>query len=305
MAASTGCSRCTPTTRRPRLLVRGRRLRPRPRCPPSHRNGVGEGGDLGPELGAAPVPVGRRASAAGAPSRTSIPLTPVPSPRPRRDRCLALRLRADGRRRVGVDRHRLRRLPRIRGVSVQGVLRGVLRLRLQGAEGRLVGDPRAGDQRAFRNWDYPSAGRSSPASGSQGTYEHVTAPTRSDPLVSRQRRARSPTMCWTASPGRSRSCRRSTSTTPRIGAVRADLRASRVLPDARGAAILDERAAKIVPSPAPASWSSSARDRPTRRGPARRDGGRRHAPSLHPARRLRDRRSRCRRAAGEPITTSL
>ena len=32
----------------PRLLVRGRRLRPRARCPPPHRSRVGEGGDLEP-----------------------------------------------------------------------------------------------------------------------------------------------------------------------------------------------------------------------------------------------------------------
>ena len=41
--------------RRPRLLVRGRRLRPRARRPPPHRDRVGEGGDLGPGAGAAPA----------------------------------------------------------------------------------------------------------------------------------------------------------------------------------------------------------------------------------------------------------
>ena len=38
----------TPTARRPRVLVRGRRLRPRARRPPPDRGRVGEGGDLGP-----------------------------------------------------------------------------------------------------------------------------------------------------------------------------------------------------------------------------------------------------------------
>ena len=51
--------------RRPRLLVRGRRLRPRARRSPPHRGRVGEGGDLGPASGTSPAPpVGRRAARA-------------------------------------------------------------------------------------------------------------------------------------------------------------------------------------------------------------------------------------------------
>ena len=50
--------------RGPRVLVRGRRLRPRARRPPPFRGRVGEGGDLGPGRGKAArrVPVGRRAA---------------------------------------------------------------------------------------------------------------------------------------------------------------------------------------------------------------------------------------------------
>ena len=62
---------------------------------------------------------------------------------------------ADARRRVGVDGHRLRRVPRLRVVPVPRVLRGVLRPRVQGAaaagRGRRPGACRA----TFRNWDYP------------------------------------------------------------------------------------------------------------------------------------------------------
>ena len=50
----------------PRLLVRGRRLRPSTRRSAPDRGGVGEGGDLGPGARAARrVPVGRRAAASG------------------------------------------------------------------------------------------------------------------------------------------------------------------------------------------------------------------------------------------------
>ena len=69
---------------------------------------------------------------------------------------LALRRARDARRRVGVDRERVRRLPRLRGASLPRVLRGVLRPRLQGAARRLVGEPRRASTTAtMRNWDLP------------------------------------------------------------------------------------------------------------------------------------------------------
>ena len=46
--ANRRCEPLDPAARRPRLLVRGRRLRPRARRAPPDRGGVGEGGDLGP-----------------------------------------------------------------------------------------------------------------------------------------------------------------------------------------------------------------------------------------------------------------
>ncbi len=67
---------------------------------------------------------------------------------PRRDRCApgrrdAERHRRPPRRRVGMDGLRLRRVPRLPELPLPGILRGVLRPRVQGAPGRFVGDPPA------------------------------------------------------------------------------------------------------------------------------------------------------------------
>ena len=60
----------------------------------------------------------------------------------------------DARRRVGVDRVRLPPLPGLRP-SLPGVLRGVLRARVQGAARRFLGHPPAAVRTTFRNWDHP------------------------------------------------------------------------------------------------------------------------------------------------------
>ncbi len=57
--------------------------------------------------------------------------------------------------RVGVDRLDLRRLSRLRGLSVPRVLRGLLRRPLPRPARRLVGDASARRHRTFRNWDLP------------------------------------------------------------------------------------------------------------------------------------------------------
>ncbi len=85
--------------RRPRLLARGRRLRPLGRQAPAQRAGVGGG-----------------------------------LPPPRR-----------GRPGLGVDPFGLSRLPRLQSVPLPRVLGGLLRRRVQGAAGRLLGDPSRSD----------------------------------------------------------------------------------------------------------------------------------------------------------------
>ena len=102
----------------PRLLVRGRRLRPRARCPPPHRSRVGEGGDL---------ESGDRRSAG------------------------ARRRRAG----VGVDGLAVRRLSRLPAVPLPRVLRGVLRRRLPRPARRILGHAPRVATRTFRNWDLP------------------------------------------------------------------------------------------------------------------------------------------------------
>ena len=123
-----------------RLLVRGRRLRPLGRQAAADRGRVGEGGGVGPR--------GQR--------QRRYPWGDEPPTRPREPRPAPLRagpgrrlpgrrqrvrLRADDRRRVGVDGVGLPAYPGLRAVPVPGVLRGLLRPRLQGAARRLVGHP--------------------------------------------------------------------------------------------------------------------------------------------------------------------
>ena len=80
------------------------------------------------------------------------------------------RVPGNDRRRLGVDREQLRRLSRVRCSSVQGVLGGVLRNRLQGPPRRLLGYRAHGSShRRSATGTTHSAGRSSPAFGLRGT----------------------------------------------------------------------------------------------------------------------------------------
>ena len=82
--ASTASPRCPRRARRPRVLVRGRRLRPRPRRPPPDGGRVGEGGDLGPGHGRRDGSLGRRARRrdAARTSTTAASAAPPPAPTP-------------------------------------------------------------------------------------------------------------------------------------------------------------------------------------------------------------------------------
>ena len=218
------------SARLPRVLVRGRRLRHRARRPPPHRGRVGEGCDLG----AGPA--------------------------------------AGGGARVGVDRVAVRRVPGLPRPSVQGVLRGLLRRRAPRPARRLVGDPPARrDARPSATGTSRSAGRSSPACGWPATG-------RADGAARRRRgRRRLP-----ARPGRRALARRRRARRPhaalqgaaaqallrraRRRAVRPDLRAAGVLPDARRAR--DPASSTPTRSSSarrPPSSSSSARGPPPRR----------------------------------------
>jgi Uncharacterized conserved protein len=67
----------------------------------------------------------------------------------------AVRGQAADRRRLGVDELGLFAVPGVRGLAVQGVLRGVLRPGVQGAARRLVRGRPVVCRGTFRNWDYP------------------------------------------------------------------------------------------------------------------------------------------------------
>ena len=155
---------------RPRLLVRGRRLRQSARRSPPHRGGVGEGGDLGPgDAILPPLPVGR---AAADPGRRE-PRPCRARARPRRDaagRRRAVRSARDARRRVGVDVEPVRGLSGLRRPPLPRVLRGVLRAAATACCAAAPG-PRAAAWRPRRSatGTCRSAGRSSPACGSHGT----------------------------------------------------------------------------------------------------------------------------------------
>ncbi len=103
--------------RLPRVLVRGRRLRPRARCAPSDRGGVGEGGDLDPGTAAGDV---------------------------------------SARRGVGVDLVLVRGLPGLPRTPLPRVLGGVLRHAPTAccAGSSWATHPRVAST-TFRNWDLP------------------------------------------------------------------------------------------------------------------------------------------------------
>ena len=105
----------------------------------------------------------RRRSTRLSRSSTSPGTRPTPSPAGRASGCRPSRSgrrptrAARGRRPgLGVDLLALPRLPRLRGLPLPRVLRGLLRRRVQGPARRLLGDPpRASMRPSFRNWDLP------------------------------------------------------------------------------------------------------------------------------------------------------
>ena len=119
----------------------------------------------------------------------------------------------DARRHVGVDRDRVRRLPRLHRPPLPRVLRGLLRRGLPGPARRLVGDALAWRPRRSATGTSRSGARSSPACGWHGT----PRPARRGGAGRRARssRARRRPPCRTSGPSGSWSGRRTPSGRPR------------------------------------------------------------------------------------------
>ncbi len=122
-----------------RQLLRGRGLRGLGRCPAAHRDGMGEGlrvgsGDRHP----APLPVGSRGPV-GSPRQPRWHLAAPGAGRRLPRRRFGLRGRADARRRLGVDQLTAAALARVRPDDLRAILAAVLRRRLPGVAGRIVG----------------------------------------------------------------------------------------------------------------------------------------------------------------------
>ena len=229
--------------RRPRLLVRGRRLRPRARRPPPHRSRVGEGGDLGPGAGPSP-PATRGVTSRRHPGRPRErrPARARPAPRSAAhpDGRSPYGCLGHDRRRLGVDRAasstatpaspptRTASTPRCSSATDYRVLRGgswATRARVLAADLPQLGLPpapadlrrppdREGSMRALMQ-TATDADRLL-AVGGRGA-------------LAGQRRARRPHPAVQGAPAQALLRR------ARLGAVRADLRAARVLPDAHRA----------------------------------------------------------------------
>ena len=195
--------------RRPRLLVRGRRLRPLGRRSTADRGRVGEGGDLGP----------------GSHGRT----------RPG----------------LGVDRLGVPRLPGLPGVPVPRVLRALLRRPLSRPARRLVRHAPARRRPTFRNWDLPQrrqlfaglrlATDHEPTNPPPGGPDDRRRPSRGRPgALAGRRRPRRP------HPAVQGAAAQALLRRARLGAVRPDLRAARVLPDPHRAADPRTRGAELM-----------------------------------------------------------
>ena len=220
--------------RRPRLLVRGRRLRPRTRRPPPDGGRVGEGGDLGPGHGKSPpVPVGRRAARPAPGQPRPAGLRPASGRRVPRRR-VAVRRARHARRRLGVDRERLPRLRRLPPptptASTPRSSSAPTTRCCAAARGRAA---RAWPPPTFRNWDLPAAapdllGRAAGV-GRVSTGDRrlpgSTPGRRGRRAHARRRRARR------ADPAVQGAAAEAPLRHARLGAVRPDLRAARVLPD--------------------------------------------------------------------------
>ena len=226
-------------------------------------------------------------------------------------RRLAVRLPGDDRRRVGVDRERLRRLPRAspptptastREVffgSDYKVLRGgswATRARVITADLPQLGLPAAPPD-LLRLPDREGPGHEDRPRRRPGPHRVVA--------LGDARSARWPTTCSTGSPGRSRRCRPSTSTT----------RADRSCSSGSASSPSTTRRAPSAPSSRRGRMRSSPdRRRRARRAriglgregahPARRDGAGRNAAPLRALRRLRERRRRRRPASWSTSTTT-
>ena len=209
-------------------------------------------------------------------------------------RRVAVRVPRNDRRRVGVDEQRVRRLSRDSSPTPTGSTPRCSSEATTGCSAAARG------RRAPASRPRPSAtgttrsgARSSPACGSRETRDPADAdprhpdrvvPVRDRRALARQRRARRADPSVQGDPGQA-FLRRA-----RLGSVRADLRAARVLPDADRARD-PARARRRDRAPDRRRRARRARIGRGREGadPAGRDVARRHAPPLHPARRVRER----------------
>ena len=139
----------------PRVVVRGRRIRALGGQAPADRGRMGEGRRLGPGCRRQPATaLGREPANEQVANLDQLAFGCAPSGRVCR---AAERLRgaADDGRRVGVDRERIRRLPRLSRVPLPRVLGGVLRRPYRVLRGGSWATQPDAVSNTFRNWDYP------------------------------------------------------------------------------------------------------------------------------------------------------